>query len=193
MKDPEAKKAQSGYISRRKARRKAFELLFELEIRSSVTMGELLERTFDFEKWYSSAYGHVISDEVNDNGLPLPSSGDDQEDGMVAGEVDAKNAEFIRRICTLVADNVEFLDLVLARYPEEWRFERIGIPEKSILRMALAELLFMDTPVKVAINEALDLTKIYGEHDSNKFINGILSTIVKEIDEIRATYEAHSK
>lgn len=174
-------------LSRRKARRKAFELLFELEVRSSATIEELLERTFNLENWLQKSGTDEKSAQELQAALSNP---EDDEDEPILGEFGKNNEDFIRKICTLVAENIGLLDSILAEYPEEWRFERIGLPEKSILRMALAELIFMDTPVKVVINEALDLTKIYGEHDSNKFLNGILGAIARNLDEVRQKHRA---
>ncbi len=127
-------------LSRRKARRKAFELLFELEQHTILTIEELLRRTFE-------------EDLFNE---------EDEAEGMVVGELGAANKEFVMQLCRLVAGNLKSLDEILQKYPLEWKFDRIGAPERTILRMSLAELLYMDTPFKIAINEALDLAKLYG-------------------------------
>jgi N utilization substance protein B len=153
-------------LSRRKARRKAFELLFELGQHPGVTIEDLLKRTFE-ENLFTA---------------------EDEEEGMVIGEMGESNREFIYAMCRHVAANISTLDEILQRYPLEWRFDRIGAPERTILRMALAELLYMDTPFKITINEALDLTKLYGESESNRFLNGILGGVIRDLDTLKEQY-----
>jgi len=171
-------------LSRRKARRKALELVFEYDQHPGISMEELLERTFNYEKWYQGTFpgeSYACEDANSSEENSLEDNGE-----IVVSKIDQKNEAFIRTICTLVAQHKDLLDEILSQYPHEWRYDRIGNPEKAILRMALSELIFMDTPIKVAINEALDLTKLYGEKDSNRFINGILGAVVKNLPEIKA-------
>jgi len=172
-------------LSRRKARRKALELVFEYDQHPGTSMEELLKRTFNYESWYQETFPGN-SHTHDDANLAEEDLLDDDEEGIVVGKIDQKNEVFIRTICNLVAQHKDLLDEILSEYPHEWRYDRIGNPEKSILRMALCELIFMDTPIKVAINEALDLTKLYGEKDSNRFINGILGAVVKDLRKIKA-------
>ena len=61
-----------------------------------------------------------------------------------------------------------------------WTIERISKIDLALLKIAIYEILFTDTPYKVAINEAIELSKKYGEDNSSNFINGILASIVKE-------------
>ncbi len=171
-------------ISRRKARRKAFELVFEAEQHPSTTIDELLERTFEYNNWYQKKFGLEPEEEIKSSFLY------ENEDEPTIVEIDDNNERFIRDLCTLTLKNIDLLDSILTKYPEEWKFERIGTPEKCILRMALAEILFMDTPIKVVINEALDITKLYGEHDANRFLNGILGAIVRDLDDIKRKFNA---
>lgn len=61
-----------------------------------------------------------------------------------------------------------------------WTLERLSITDRTILRLALTELLYLETPPKVAINEALDLIKKYSTKESSSFVNGILDKILNE-------------
>ncbi|MBR3254775.1 MAG: transcription antitermination factor NusB [Clostridia bacterium] len=63
---------------------------------------------------------------------------------------------------------------------QEWKIERISKIDLSILRLAIYEILYKEVPFKVAINEAVELAKKYGEETSKKFVNGILASVVKE-------------
>ena len=62
----------------------------------------------------------------------------------------------------------------------DWKIERISKIDLSILKLAIYEILYKQVPFKVAINEAVELAKKYGEDSSKKFVNGVLASIVKE-------------
>lgn len=63
---------------------------------------------------------------------------------------------------------------------QEWKIERISKIDLTILRLAIYEIIYKEVPFKVAINEAVELAKKYGEDASKKFVNGILASVVKE-------------
>lgn len=65
----------------------------------------------------------------------------------------------------------------------DWKIDRISKIDLSLLRLSIYEILFTDIPYKVAINEAIELSKKYSEERSSNFINGILASIVKEKEE----------
>jgi N utilization substance protein B len=86
--------------------------------------------------------------------------------------------EFVNRIVTGVNAKQEEIDQLLAKHSEHWRLDRMDMVDKSILRMGVFEIMFCDDiPVKVAMNEAVDLGKKFGAEDSGAFINGILDKI----------------
>ena len=62
----------------------------------------------------------------------------------------------------------------------DWKLERISKIDLAILKLAIYELKYTDIPFKVAINEAVELAKKYGEDASKNFVNGILASVVKE-------------
>ncbi len=73
----------------------------------------------------------------------------------------------------------EWLDTLIARYAPEWPVDQIAIIDRNILRLAIYEILVgPDTPVKVAINEAVELAKQFGSDSSSRFVNGVLGTLV---------------
>ena len=77
----------------------------------------------------------------------------------------------------------EALDEVVARFSQHWRVGRIAKIELTILRLALFEMLHRtDVPVKVAINEAIELAKQFGDDNSRGFVNGILDAAAKAIE-----------
>ena len=72
------------------------------------------------------------------------------------------------------------IDDLIDKYSKNWKFERLTIVDKSILRIAVYEMLNSDsTPPAIVIDEAIELAKIYGGDGSGQFINGILDAINK--------------
>ncbi len=81
-----------------------------------------------------------------------------------------------------VINDREFLDKKIKPLLINWRFERLGLCTKLILRHALWELLNTDTPASIIINEAIELAKCFSEADAYKFVNGILDEVVKNLE-----------
>lgn len=80
----------------------------------------------------------------------------------------------------------EHLDRLIASASAHWRLERMPTVDRNILRMALYEMLYCaDIPLKVAINEAIDIGKRYGSSDSGAFINGILDRLLPSLEQQR--------
>jgi transcription antitermination factor NusB len=85
---------------------------------------------------------------------------------------------FSRELVQGIYAHIKEIDELLSKASQHWRLERIAKVDRSILRIALYELLFRDDiPPKVSINEAVDLGKKYGSEESGAFINGILDKI----------------
>lgn len=85
----------------------------------------------------------------------------------------------------IIAHQAE-LDAMIAKAAPEWPIDQIAVVDRNTLRVGLYELLYApkaEVPPKVAINEAIELAKNYGGPNSGKFINGVLGTIYKEIEE----------
>lgn len=94
--------------------------------------------------------------------------------------------EFASRLIEGVLEYQNVMDRLIARYAPEWPLEQMAIIDRNILRMAIYEFLVSDeTPVKVAINEAVELAKIYGADSSPRFINGVLGTLAEQMDALK--------
>ncbi len=78
------------------------------------------------------------------------------------------------------------LDRVIAYFAPEWPVSQIAPIDRNILRIALWEMNFNDTPVKVAINEAVELAKEYGAETSSRFVNGVLGAATRKQGEMAA-------
>ena len=89
-----------------------------------------------------------------------------------------ENAAFIRELVSGVIRNKETIDQNIRRFAPAWPIEQIPVIDRNILRLAIFELLFdSKVPVKVAINEAVELAKRFGSDNSPKFVNGVLGSV----------------
>ena len=93
-------------------------------------------------------------------------------------EPSKKITSFAQELARGTVSNIESIDQNIEKYLKEWTLERIASIDRNILRLALFELLFVEEiPDKVAINEALELTKIFSAPESVGFINGVLDNV----------------
>ena len=89
--------------------------------------------------------------------------------------------EYIEKVFVGVFDNIEAIDDLISKNAVGWKIERISKTALSILRLAIYEIKFYDEiPESVSINEAVELSKKYATSADASFVNGILSTIVKD-------------
>lgn len=85
-----------------------------------------------------------------------------------------------------VTGSLEQIDGVIGKHSDNWKLSRIAKVELAILRLALYEILHrQDIPLKVAINEAIELAKGFGDENSRGFVNGILDAVARAVDEGR--------
>ena len=91
---------------------------------------------------------------------------------------------FSRRLIEGVIFNQDNIDKTIREYAIEWDIDRMAAVDRNIMRLALFEMLYSpDVPKAVAVNEAVELAKIYGSEDSARFINGILGNVMNVIKE----------
>ena len=85
---------------------------------------------------------------------------------------------FSERLVCGVCENKEYIDGLISRSSKNWRLERMSRVDRSILRLGVFEMLYMeDIPPKVSIDEAVELGKKFGTEDSGAFINGVLDNV----------------
>jgi N utilization substance protein B len=87
---------------------------------------------------------------------------------------------FARTMVNGTAEKLEQIDALLSGLAQHWSLSRMNATDRSILRIAVYEILFMDTPKPVVINEAVELAKKFGTIDSAAFVNGILDKVQGE-------------
>ena len=101
---------------------------------------------------------------------------------LEANDIENKNAkEYIKdSVLGIEKNKEEIKKLIEKNLKADWKIQRISKIDLSILKLAIYEIKYKEIPYKVAINEAVELAKKYGEDASKNFINGILASIVKE-------------
>lgn len=100
---------------------------------------------------------------------------------MVAEQESETARDFARKLVMGVTANLQEINKTIEEHSQHWKIERIAMVELSVLRLSLFEMLFTDIPVKAAINEAIELSKTFGDEKSRSFVNGILDGVAKTI------------
>ncbi|MDG4655602.1 transcription antitermination factor NusB [Ectobacillus antri] len=130
-------------MKRRKAREKAMQALYQMDITSELDAMSAIKNTLE-----------------------------EQE----------SNNEFLEKLVTGCTAHKEELDALIAPSLDNWKMDRIGIVDRNILRIAVYEMKYMeDIPHSVSINEAIEVAKTFGDEESRRFINGVLSKIKETI------------
>lgn len=94
--------------------------------------------------------------------------------------------DFTSELIDGIFKNLKKINSVIMRLAPEWPLEQVTIIDRNILRIGIFELLYNkreDVPPKVAINESIELAKTFGGKSSGKFVNGVLGSLYKEIEE----------
>jgi N utilization substance protein B len=92
-------------------------------------------------------------------------------------EIDLVSQEFTRELVEGTISYLEKIDELINENTVKWQLDRIGNVEKAVLRLAIYELLYKNTPRAVAINEAVNLVKVFSSQKAASFVNAILDKI----------------
>lgn len=111
-------------------------------------------------------------------------------DYLMDREVSGEIRNYCEKLVEGTLTNLGNIDSAIIRYATNWQLNRMAVVDRNILRLATYELLYLeDIPPKVAINEAVELAKKFGDNDSSKFVNGVLDKIsreeLKDVEKIR--------
>ena len=96
-----------------------------------------------------------------------------------------EDTDFIKQLAKGIEQEAEKIDKILEKAAPDWPLEQINIVDRNVLRIGMYELIYSDkdeVPPKVAINEAIELAKMFGGEASGRFVNGVMGTIYSEID-----------
>ena len=120
----------------------------------------------------------LFEDDVNPRGS-LP-----EVEGFVAARLKMQELQkFALALIQGVRRNQRELDAMLERTADNWSLDRMAATDRNVLRMGAFEMLFTETPHRVAINEAVELAKRFGSANSAPFVNGILDKLIPDPDE----------
>ena len=108
------------------------------------------------------------------------------EERINSENLDDSSADFARLIVNGVHPNIDILDKFIAENAPEWPLDQVAIIDRNLLRIALWEFaVYLKTPIKVAINEAVELAKVYGSDSTARFVNGVLGSLAARQNEIQ--------
>jgi N utilization substance protein B len=97
-------------------------------------------------------------------------------------EVDEAAQQFARALVAAAVERSQEIDDMIASASKNWRIDRMSRVDRNILRLGACELVaFRDVPVKVVINEAVELAKRFGTAESSAFVNGVLDRIASAV------------
>lgn len=89
--------------------------------------------------------------------------------------------QYVYRAVRGVKEHMNAINAQISAVSKDWEIGRLGTVDRNILRLAVYEIVFMDDiPVRVSINEAVELAKEFGDRNSPRFINGVLGTVVRD-------------
>lgn len=101
-------------------------------------------------------------------------------DDVIKENVEITN-NFVNEVVHGVLENKTIIDEIANNYLQDWKINRLGFPDQAILRMAIYEMKYTDTPAVVCINEAIELSKIYSDEKVKNMINGVLDNIYHDM------------
>jgi N utilization substance protein B len=112
------------------------------------------------------------------------------QDRLANNELEPIMADFVDQIVAGVWPIKNDLDQFIAEHAPEWPLEQVATIDRNILRIALWEFAVSENiPIKVAINEAVELAKVFGSDSSPRFINGVLGSLAQRQNEIRQSLQ----
>lgn len=99
---------------------------------------------------------------------------------LAEADLDAPNQAFARDLARKVREHLPELDALIAAHAPTWPVDQLSVVDRNILRMAIYEIrMGKDAPIRVIINEAVELARTFGSDGSQRFINGVLGAIAK--------------
>ncbi|PKG25679.1 transcription antitermination factor NusB [Niallia nealsonii] len=105
----------------------------------------------------------------------------DKEEAIVHALDGEKQDAYLTSLVDGVLENQQEIDEIIKKHLENWTMERLANVDRNLLRLSIYELLYAggEVPANVVMDEAVEIAKLYGDDQSSKFINGVLSKIKK--------------
>jgi N utilization substance protein B len=105
-------------------------------------------------------------------------------------KIDDDLKHFVSQIVSGVVHNKQIMDEFIADFAPDWPLDQVAIIDLNLLRIALWEIaVYKKTPIKVVINEVVELAKLYGAEGSARFVNGVLGGLINDLNEIKLHLE----
>jgi len=159
---------------RTKARCLALQILFESDV-TSHPLDVIIQERWD-QEFQSEDFQNFLEKELR--------KGKSSED-----EIIDNLKEFTNAIIAGITPIIPQMDEIIAKHAPEWPIDQVAIIDRNILRIALWEFAIEEcTPVKVAINEAVELAKMYGSESTPRFVNGVLGSLADHTGEIHQVF-----
>ena len=112
---------------------------------------------------------------------------------ILDSSLDDSSSAFARQIVLGVFPLIVTLDKFIEQHAPEWPLDQVAIIDRNIIRIALWEFaVYRQTPIKVAINEAVEIAKIYGSDSTPRFVNGVLGSLAIRQNEIKQSLIQHN-
>jgi N utilization substance protein B len=112
------------------------------------------------------------------------------KDRFDAVKIDESLQTFVESIVLGVAPYVKEIDEFISKYAPEWPIDQIAVIDRNIIRIAVWEFAISErTPLRVAINESVELAKVFGSESSQRFVNGVLGSLADHQDEIKTAID----
>ncbi len=147
-------------MTRREIRDKIFKIVFTAEFNTLDEMRDQIDLAFDTE---------------------MP--GDEEDDPLLYASVSDNDRQYITDKVMDIMSRKDDIDKTISEISEGWKLPRIGKEELAILRLGVYEVIYDSSiPEKVAINEAVELSKKYCDASASKFVNALLAKLVKKDD-----------
>ena len=155
-------------MTRRQIREHVFKLLFDLDFYESGDFGEQIDLYFRQAAGEEDAQGAPSAAWPDEKDEPLPLNAEE------------KDREDICSKTLAVVEKIPEIDEASGKVAKGWKTKRMAKADLSLLRLAVYEIMYDDSvPAGVAINEAVELAKIYGSDSTPAFVNGILATFAR--------------
>lgn len=154
--------------ARRRARAIALQALYEMDC-AGHSVSEALALLHNRNTWLDEKWRE---DEADFDDAPLPD----------------KLHPFVYQLVNGILTRLTMLDQIIQEHAPEWPIDQIAIIDRNLLRMALFEFASDTTPIRVAINEAVELAKDFGADASPRFVNGVLGSLSAKEQELKATF-----
>ena len=95
-------------------------------------------------------------------------------------ELSESATDFLVALTTGVLENIQRIDKIITEFAPSWPISQMAVTDRNLLRMAIYEMAMLDeTPPKVAINEAVEVAKVFGSESSPRFVNGVLGSVME--------------